>query len=222
MPPPPSPEPEVLDSQDEVFKQLAEFASLMGDAAKKKADTKKLLDQVANILNGLDPAAYPDVLANPVIEKLTGMVMQAKAQDKSMAAGSDLGQAIGKKPYTWDDVQPDVMEWVEYTPRRSVPVTWNGLTYYFQEDHTVRCPKCFVDIEEESRRNGRLGREHINFMFRKSNDVSDRTVLADGTGRIRGMFTGGEGGTRTGLDVEVRDQDRPGLNVEEEGEEGAA
>lgn len=216
---PPAPlEGEVLDSQDEVFKQLAEFAALMGDSAKKKADQKRIMDQVANLLNTLDPNAYADVLAHPVVEKLTGAVIKAKEADGSLAAGADLGKAIGKKPYTWDDVQPDVMEWVEYTPRRSVPVTWNGLTFYFQEDVTVRCPKCFVDIEEESRRNSRLAREHTNFMFRKTNDVSDRTILADGTGRVRGRFTGGEAGTRTGLDVDVRDADRPGFDAGDEGE----
>jgi len=226
MPPPAPEEPAegaVLDSQDEVFKQLAEFAAVMGDAAKKKADTRKVMDQVANLLNSLDPAAYGDVLAHPVVEKLTGAVMAAKAQDKSLQAGSDLGQAIGKKPYTWDDVQEDVMEWVESTPRRSVPVTWNGLTYYFQEDLTVRCPKCFVDIEEESRRNSRLAREHINFMFRKTGDVSDRTILADGTGRVRGMFTGGNASVGKGLDIEVPDADRPGIDAAaDEGDEGAA
>ena len=217
-----APGPAVLDSQDDVIRQLAEFSGLMSDALAKKRDTKDVLDKVGTLLNSLDPVAYTDVLAHPVVEKLTGLVVQAKAQDKTLQAGSDLGQAIGKKPYTLDDIQPDKMDWVEYTPRRSVPVTWNGITYYFQEDVTVYCPKCFVDIEEESRRNNRLAREHINFMFRKADDVSDRTILSDGTGRIRGMHTGGSSSVGKGLDIEVPDADRPGIDMEEEGGEDAA
>lgn len=225
-PAPPAEEGEVLDSPDDVFQQLVQLAQAAGGVAKKKQERAVVLDQVAELLNKLDPTAYGEILSHPAVAKLTDQVIAAKVQDGQLAPGSSLGQAIGKKPWTWRDLAEDKMDWVEYTPRRTVPVTYNGLTYYFQEDVTVRCPKCFVDIEEESRRNMRLGREHLEYMFRKRDSLSDPGLLAGGSmagpGKVRGMFSGGLTGP-TGFD-EVPSADRPGYEQigevgEGEGEE---
>jgi hypothetical protein len=228
--PPPAPaeasvEATVLDPPDDVFQQLVQLAQAAGGMAKKKQDRTVILDQVASLLNKLDPAAYAEILAHPAVEKLTGEVLRVKEQDGEVLPGSSLGQAIGKKPWTWRDLAEDKMEWVTYTPRRTVPVTYNGLTYYFHEDLTVRVPKCFVDIEEESRRNNRLAKEHQDYMFRKRDSVSDPGLLAGGSmsgpGKVRGMFSGG---LVSGSWHEVPDHDRPGIDAgaEGEGEEGAA
>lgn len=221
----PALEGDVLDAPDDVFQQLVQLAQAAGGVAKKQQERGAILDQVADLLNKLDPQAYGEVLAHPAVEKLTSEVLKAKEQDGDVLPGSSLGQAIGKKPWTWRDLAEDKMEWVTYTPRRTVPVTYNGLTTYFQEDVTVRVPKCFVDIEEESRRNSRLAREHQEYMFRKRDSLSDPGLLAGGSmagpGKVRGMFSGGLAG---GTWQEVPDHDRPGIDVGEGegGEEGAA
>ena len=227
---PPGPPPggvAVLDSPDETLQQLAEFAGLLSDSYAKRKATSQTLDKVAELLNNLDPVAHAELLSHPVVEKLTGEVIKAKEQSGELMPGSSLGQAIGKKPWTWRDLAEDKMEWATYTPRRTVPVTYNGLTYYFQEDVTVRCPKCFVDIEEESRRNTRLGKEHLDYMFRKRDTISDPGLLAGGSmagpGKVRGMFSGGSTGA-TGLDLVIPEADRPGFEAigeVGEGTEGA-
>lgn len=209
---PPAVEGEVLESQDEVLKQLAEFASLMGDAVKKKSDTKKVLDQVAELLNGLDPSAYGEVLSHPIVEKLAGVITEAKAKDPGIRPGEDLGPAIGKKPYTMGDFRRDpAIKWVEYTPRHTVPVTLNGVLFQLYEDQTVLIPEEVRNIAEASRLAPRLAKEHIDYMFRKRDSVSDPTILSDGSRRVRGRYSGGLAGVGTGLALDVPEADRPGF-----------
>ncbi|HXF02802.1 MAG TPA: hypothetical protein VN601_07410 [Arthrobacter sp.] len=208
------------ESPDEVFQQLVQLAQAAGGMAKKKQERSAILDQVADLLNKLDPEAYGEILEHPAVAKLTDQIVQQKTGDRTVPPGTDLGPAIGKKPWTARDLSEDHMDWVVWTPRLSCPITYNGVTLYVQEDVEIRSPKCFKDIHDEARRITRMGKEHIDFIMRKRDSVSDPNILADGSRRVRGRFTGGDARVGKGLDIEVPDSDRPGIGEAGEGEGG--
>ncbi len=214
-------EGDVLDAPDDVFQQLVQLAQAAGGVAKKKQERGAILDQVADLLNKLDPQAYSELLEHPAVAKLTEQVVQAKVANNDVPPGADLGPAIGKKPWTARDLAPDRMDQATWTPRMSCPITYNGITLYVQEDVEITTPKCFKDIHDESRLRMRHAKEHIDYIMRKRDSVSDPTMLTDGSMRVRGRFSGGDARVSKGLDIEVPDTDRPGMDMAaDEGEGG--
>lgn len=211
------------EDADDVFQQLVQLAQAAGGVAKKKQERGKILDQVADLLNKLDPEAYGELLEHPAVAKLTDQVVQAKSANPDVPPGADLGPAIGKKPWTVRDLAPDRMDQVTWTPRMSVPITYNGITLYVQEDVEITTPKCFKDIHDESRARLRDAKEHIDFIMRKRDSVSNPNILTQGSMRVRGRFSGGDARVSKGLDIEVPDSDRPGMGEgggDEGGDEG--
>ncbi len=214
--PAPASEGEVLPSQDDVFQQLVSLAQAAGGVAKKKQERGAILDQVATLLNGLDTTAYAELLERPEVEGLVSAITEAKAADPGVVPGADLGPAIGKKPWTIQDyMRPSdnpALEWIDYTPRKSDPVTINGVTIHFQEDVPIRAPRVFVEVAEQARMAPRLAKNHIDYMFRKTDQLIDPTIMSTGTQRVRGRYSGGLAGVGTGLALEVPDADRPGFD----------
>ncbi len=208
-------EGEVLRTSDDYLSELAEFASLLGQAGQKKMERREVLDKLGDLLGKLDPSEYQSVLEHPVTGKLIEQVVEAKVSSGSNAPGSDLGAAIGKIPWTWRDIVH--MPRVVFTPMESVPVSYNGLTWFMVAELTQEIPSCFVDVYIESRRLRRQAVETVEYLTHKRNHLTDPGAIPM-TLKTRGLFTGGEMRTSGGLQLQVPDGDRPGMDSVGEGE----
>ncbi len=210
-------EGEVLRTDEQLLGELAEFAALLGNAGKQKMERKEVLDKLGDLLGKLDPSEYQAVLEHPVTGKLIEQVVEAKIASGSNAPGADLGAAIGKIPWTWRDILH--MPRIIFTPMESVPITYNGLTWYFVSELTQEIPSCFVDVYLESRRLRSLARETVEYLTHKRSQLSDPGAIPM-TLKTRGLFTGGEMRVSGGLALAVPDDDRPGMDSAGESDQG--
>lgn len=200
---PPAPEVqdgEVLASEDDILAGLAKLAQGLGDKRKAASSVK----EIGRLLDGIDFGAYPDLAKDPTINGLIERVNDIRAESTDIAPGSDIGVGLAtqKKPWTWRDIDKrrdagdPAFQLVEYTPRKSDPIIWNGVKIQLFEDVTVMIPRVFRDVAEEARRLNRVADEHKSYLMKQRDNVSDPTVLGrfgdSPSQRFRGRIAGGE------------------------------
>ena len=189
---------------------LTQLARTLMQAASKKANQKKVLDDLGRILDQIDPKAHPELAEDPTIqafvEKIGGARIQ-QAQARGMPPGTVVGTGMAAQalPWTLNDVVNLVKNehgepvYVTFTPTETTPVFFNGVRCQLIADEEVTIPKAFYDLYQESRRLTRLGEQHKAYMMGKSSYLPPK-LAAEGeaavaTARVRAfMDMGGQRG----------------------------
>lgn len=171
---------EVLPAQSDILAGLMALASGLED--KKKQESA--VDQLAALLDKIDFRAYPDLAKSEAIQTLVERVADAKPNPAGLLPGDEVGQDMTnrKVEWTWRHVmenkrQNPALEYVEWEPRFSDVIIWNGLRIRVEDGVTVRTPRVFKDIHDEARAAQRAAKEHAEWLARKRNTLSDPTLL---------------------------------------------
>lgn len=173
---------EVLPAQSDVLAGLMALAQGLED--KKKQESA--VGQLAGLLDKIDFRAYPDLAKSPAIQALVERV--GEAQETVSAADREPGSEIGKDmtntkvPWTWKHVmenrrQDPMLEYIEWEPRFSDVLIWNGLKVRVNDGEVVRTPRIFKEIHDETRRGMKAYQEHSEWLMRKRSALSDPTLL---------------------------------------------
>lgn len=188
----PTPAPEAVGQQEDPSAVLAQLLSEIQKAVGDKANHDKVAAGLEEALSNISIADYPALADNPVVEKFVETVTQAKARSKDIPPGATIGRglSVGKKPWTWQDVEKLVregkMELVKVTCPENITVIWQGLRYTFVADTEVVVPSPFWTVYQDARANRKFAERHAAWLAKKTEDHHPDMVTPEGV-RARGM-----------------------------------
>lgn len=199
-------------TEDEATAELARLGQALIASAGKKHEQQAAVASLEKLLGSLKPKDFPDLAENPVVMQFLESLAQQRATNSDDPPGTIYNRgtiAVHSKPWTWNDLKSPqggwrpgeplpqgCVEWVyEYTPDRTVLVTYNGLSVQFFAEQPWTGPKCFTDLLREQRRLERVGHEHVSYMFKSGGLPSDLGVINEGTRRVRSASSAGGQGT---------------------------
>lgn len=169
---PPAPPPTEAETPTEVAPEgdgtlLAKLALFLGEKASTKAEEDRKALEAVKVLGQLDPKKHADIFESPEVQTLIERVMEARAQSTDVAPGSYIreGHIVTKRPWQWNDLAEGKVEWVDFMPTETIPVTFQGLTYYFKARQRVRCPKVFVDLVNNRYDEQEFGEKHAAWLM---------------------------------------------------------
>ena len=189
------------------------IADLMASLQKmqaKKAGGTKALEELAGILDRIDPLDHPEIADNPVIEAFLEKIgeVRSKKDKRQLPPGAIRGDG-NPNSLTAQDVQwkladvnlkPDgTKELVTWTPAETIPIFYNGVMCQAIADVEMTTEKAFYDVYSEHRRLTREAEMRKAYMFGRSNTPPPNEGT-DGGGsiaaaRVRAFVgMGGEGG----------------------------
>lgn len=171
---------EVLPAQPDVLAGLMALAQGLEDK-KKQAGA---VEQLAALIDKIDFRAYPDLAKNEAIQTLVERVSDSRPVSADLEPGQEIGKDMTNRKieWTWRKVMENpkadpALEYVEWEPRFSDVIIWNGLRIRVVEDVPMRTPRVFKDIHDEARRGQKTAQEHAEWLMRKRNNLSDPTLL---------------------------------------------
>lgn len=223
------PAPAQVPAGNDALATFQNFMAALNGAAKSKEEQDAALRQIGNLVDTLDFKAHPDLLKNADVQKFIDLVSDARvsAPPADLPPGSPIGQgwAQEKKPWTTRDIWSDRgIPIVEYTPRETLTVIWNGEPCHFQEDVTVMVPKCFVDLAEDRRKQMRSAAEHAKYLFKSNYNpalldptMHGRPVDQQGF-RTRAHITEGSFSANAGIALSAQDQSTLDMAAKLDGE----
>lgn len=203
-------EPDLDSDDDDVLGQLA--ATIL-KARDKKANQRKILLDLAEILDKIDPKEHPELAEDPTIEAFVERISDMrvkKAQEEGLPPGTVIGNpnSLSATIVPWTEADLTHPKWgclkedgtpnyVTFTPNETIPVWYNGIRCQFIADEEITVLKCFYDVYQEHKRQSREGDQRKAYMFGKSNTLpgGDMGEGAVAMARVRAfMGMGGEGG----------------------------
>lgn len=172
---------------DEVAEQLKRLgAELM--AAAEDVDTREAkLHEVEAFLGKLTVKDFPDLAESPVVQSFVQMLGGGDLQPGQTARRGTLAERT--RDWTWRDL--DQFPKVMFTPRETIPLTWNGLSVQLVDDVEVTLPKPFHDIYQEHRRAIQQAARHEAYLMGKSDQPPDPNWLTDESARVRAWSIAG-------------------------------
>lgn len=181
-------EPDLDADDDDVLSQLA---STILKARDKKANQRKVLEDLAKILDQIDPKEHPEIADDPTIgaflEKI-GEQREKRAREQGLRPGSVIGNpnslTAAIVSWTYGDLDkyvtrcgcanppcgispcpngiPDLKTW---TPNETIPVFWNGLRCQLIADQEVTAHSCFYNEYMEHKRLQRDADQRKAYIF---------------------------------------------------------
>ena len=209
-----------VDEEDDVVSAL--MASL-AQLRNKKTNQRKALEDLAKVLDQIDPKEHPEIADDPVIESFLekiGQVREKKAREEGLPPGSVIGNpnSLGAQIVSWTygDLDkyvtrcgcadapcgkspcpngvPDLKTW---TPNETIQVFWNGLRCQLIADQEVTAHSCFYNVYMEHKGLQRDGDQRKAYMFGRSGNLpsGDGGEATVAMSRARAfMSISGEGG----------------------------
>jgi hypothetical protein len=170
----------VLPAQGDVLAGLMALAKGLEDKQKQES----AIGDLTRLLDKIDFRAYPDLAKSEAIQTLIERVSEAAPTDGTLLPGMESGKDMTnrKVEWTWRDVmenkrQDPALEYVEWEPRFSDVIIWNGLKIRVTDGQMIRTPRAFKDTHDEARRGMKAVQEHAEWLSRKRNNLSDSTML---------------------------------------------
>lgn len=191
-------------SKDTALAELAELGSALADVVEDTEKKNATLKSILDVIGELDPDDAKALFKNEKIQRLievasTDLTESSDDPPGTIRPGMIGGQVVAgfiKKPWNEADLMKLIaqgkMELIRgYRPLTSQPVIWNGLRRNFQARRPIDVPACFVYVYEQSLNETELGEQHAAFLFKKTNVVSDWSIVNENGIRMRG--TGSDG-----------------------------
>ena len=244
---PPDAGAEHLPAESNLLKEFADFARILGDADTERAQQDAAIDGIETLLGSLKPGDYPKLAEHPVVQKFVDLIAERKAVKGERVPGMVVGDGLAQRDEPWrmedvmkratDPTHPDyeAFKLVEWPGRETIYLGWNGLAIWVFEDRPTLIPKVFMDVYNEHRRQLAAAKQHQDYLFAARGKFggsgpdgvpADPTIMAGPGGvrtrMLRGQFSGGDFTPGKGLEIDVPDADRPGLDSVEEGEPAGA
>lgn len=208
------------EDEDDVLSQLAQTILKARD---KKANQRKVLEDLGKILDQIDPKEHPEIAEDPVIEQFLekiGEQREKRARSQGLPPGSVIGNpnSLGAQIVSWTygDLDkyvtkcgceggpcgispcpngiPDLRTW---TPNETIPVFWNGLRCQLIADQEVTAHSCFYNVYMDHKALTRDGDARKAFMFGRTQNLpgGDGSEATVAMSRARAfMGISGEGG----------------------------
>lgn len=189
---------------------IADLMASLQQIQSKKVSESKALDDLASILDRIDPIKNPEVFDTPAIEAFLEKIGEARAKKdrRNLPPGAIRGDGNPNSP-TAQDVQwklADVnrredgtKELITWAPAETTLVIYNGVQCQCIADVEMTTEKAFYDVYMEHRRLTREAEQRKAYMFGRTttpppNEGTDGggSVAAARVRAFTGM--GGEGG----------------------------
>lgn len=188
---------------DETANELKRLAATLFSAADKKEQRDNALGDLEAFLARLSPKDFPDLADSPVVQQFVEMLGQRKAEmSPDDPPGTEYNRgtmAATSKPWTFRDLENSDIPIIEFEFDSFEDVYWQGLRRTYQPGVTYRDWRCFPDLVREGRKNMRLGNEHVQYLMKQANSLSDPSIAGIGTARVRGTADVGTYGPAAGL-----------------------
>lgn len=192
-----------VPTKDEAADELKELAASLYKAADSKAERTRVMDELERFLSRLSPKDFPEIANSDVVMRFIDQMAQRKAEiNKDDPPGTIYNRGtVGqyKKPWTERDLELSGMGRIEFEVAEPETVIWNGIRRDYIPGVPYNDYKCFVDTMRERTRNMRLAAEHVEYMFKLRNMLTDGSIAGIGTARIRGSADRGSYRPAAGL-----------------------
>ena len=181
---------EAAPSEANVTDELKALASKLYRVAEDKAERGKTLDELETFLARLPSKDFPELAQSEIVQNFVEMMMARSSEtrpDDPPGTVYNRG-AINqyKKAWTEEDLRRSDIAVMEFEVNEPETVVWCGIRRDYQPGTVYYDYRCFVDLIREKARNLRLAEEHVAYMFKRRNSLTDITIANMSTARIRG------------------------------------
>lgn len=189
--------------QEAALAELGDLGKSLAEAATDRTKQTGILRQILDLIGGLDKDDAKALFKNEKVQTLVEAASTELAQSSDdppgtiydAMIGGQLVKSFNSKPWTNGDLKrlqgEGASKMVQYTPRTTQMVGWNGLERHFVADEEMWVEQCFVDVYRDSLRAMKLAAEHVAYNFKKSGHLSDSSIRSDRG--IRARATGDQG-----------------------------
>jgi hypothetical protein len=184
-------------TKETVLGGLADLAKGLAEAAEDREKTSGILKEILGMIGELDKddakALFKDERVQALIEAATTEQAQSSIDPPgTIYSGVVGGQVVrGFVKKDWEEshlraaVENGAMTLVDYEPRTTQVVIWNGLQRQFIADTPMTVEKCFVDVYRDSLKMARDGAEHAQWLFKKRDMLHDPTLVTGNGAKAR-------------------------------------
>ena len=181
---PVTPIEEPREDTDESTVLLEQAAALLGKAAADRKNRDATLKELEATLSKLKLADFPELAESPIVAAFAKAMGQGDLTPGQVKNPGTLAQR--EREWSYKDLE-DVKQFGKktFTPNENLPVTWNGLTYYLQNDVEITVPEPIWNIYREHREAMKQAGINERYLMGVSDEAPHPNWQTDGSALVR-------------------------------------
>lgn len=187
-------------SEEEAIKELETAAALMNRAAKDRANRAQILKDVDGVLGKIKISDFPDLVESPAVQVFLKLMGKDDLNPGEVKNKGTLAER--EREWTMRDVHAKVQSGEfklhKFTPNKSMPLTFQGLTIYIKEGEECELPDCFYDIYRDHLKAVKQAEHHVQYLMGQRDDPPDRNYMTPESAYVRAFSKLGKGGQSSG------------------------
>lgn len=169
------------EMRDETAVMLSQLASELAAVANDREARQEKLKDVEKVLSNLKVKDFTDLAESPVVQTFLKLMGNDDLKPGEIRNRGTLAERA--RDWTYRDMEQ--FPKVTLEPRETLPVTWNGLTYQFQDGIEITVPEPVANIYKEHRYAVEQAKKHENFMLGYSDVPPDPNWMAETSAAVR-------------------------------------
>jgi hypothetical protein len=168
------------DAPDEMTALLQQAAAQLARAADDRENRSVALKTVEATLSKISIKDFPGLAESPIVQAFLKAV---GADDLAPGEVRNRG-TLAERVRDWSPQDMRQFPTKTFTPRETIPVTFNGLTYQLVDDQEVTVPEPIYTIYQEHRRALAQAKIHEDYLQGYSNVPPDANWMAESSAKV--------------------------------------